>query len=348
MNRPLTVVSHPSYRQYSEIIDVRSPSEFAEDHVPGAINLWVLNDQQRAEVGTLYKQVGAFEAKKLGSALMARNIAHWLETHLAGKSKDYHPLVYCWRGGQRSEGMATILSRISWDTHLLQGGYKNYRNQVLNTLDTKASQLKLRVISGLTGTGKTRLLQNLKDMGEQVLDLEGLANHRGSLLGHDPNSPQPAQKYFESLLAQEITGFDVNRTTWIEAESNKIGNLHCPNGLWKNMKQAEVIQLEATLDDRVRFLLHDYTHFVDEPGLVLDKLEYLKSSRGAAKVEHWGELLKHGETSTFVEDILINHYDIGYTKSIAKNRAQPTAEIRINPTDPTSVAMAAEQLRALP
>lgn len=344
MSRPLTHVKTPNYSRYSEVIDVRSPSEFAEDHVPGAINLWVLDDEQRAEVGTMYKQVGAFEARKVGSALMARNIAHWLETHFDNKDKDYNPLVYCWRGGQRSEGMATILSRVTWDTHLLEGGYKNYRAQVLTSLETLAPTLKLKIISGLTGSGKTVLLEHLKSFGEQVIDLEGLANHRGSLLGHDLVTQQPSQKYFESLLAKEMSRLDPERVTWVEAESNKIGNVHCPLGLWQNMKQAARVRLNVSLENRVEFLLRDYAHFVDSPELVKPRLKFLRKSRGQAAVERWESLLDSGQAASFVEDILLNHYDIGYTKSIAKNRGGSLEELSMNPLDPSTIHDVASQL----
>lgn len=344
MSRPLTIIEHPDFSQYSEVIDVRTPAEFAEDHIPGAINLCVLDNQQRIEVGTLYKQVSAFDAKKVGAAMMSRNIADWLDQHFSSKDKDYRPLVYCWRGGQRSEGMATILSRINWDTHLLKGGYKNYRNQVIETLQTQSAGLNLRVVSGLTGSGKTVLLERLKTMGEQVIDLEGLANHRGSLLGHHPDTPQPSQKYFESLLAKKISELDSSRVTWIEAESNKIGNLHCPTDLWQNMKQSAAVHLQVELTDRVQFLLGDYDYFVQSPELVAPKLQFLRKTRGTAVVNRWEELLSQGHTAEFVEDILLNHYDVGYSKSIAKNRKETRDLLHMNPLKADSVSAVADQM----
>lgn len=337
MSRPVNVIRHPDYSSYSEIIDVRSPSEFAEDHVPGAINLWVLDDEQRVEVGTLYKQVSSFEAKKVGAALVSRNIAQWLEKHFHSKGKDYKPLVYCWRGGQRSMGMATILSRITWDTSLLEGGYKNYRADVREILDNKAGQLKLCVVAGLTGTAKTKILHQLRNAGEQIIDLEGLANHKGSLLGEAPDQPQPSQKYFESLLASEIAKLDENRITWIEAESNKIGRIHCPQSLWENMRQSPIIRIEAGIEQRVQFLLNDYPHFVESPDVLKTRLNYLRQVRGHETVNRWLGLIDTGRWELFVQDVLESHYDLSYQKSIKKNRREALATVELKNMDDLSL-----------
>lgn len=345
MNRPITAIKQPDYTSYSEIIDVRSPSEFAEDHIPGAINLWVLDDEQRAEVGTLYKQTGAFEAKKVGAALMSRNIAHWLETHFHDKDKGYHPMVYCWRGGQRSGGMATILSRITWETHLLEGGYKNYRNQVRSTLDHKIPAMKLGVIAGLTGTAKTRILHQLKAAGEQIIDLEGLAEHKGSLLGSSPNKPQPSQKYFESLLAHQVKDHDPQRITWIEAESNKIGRIHCPEGLWKNMRTSAILRLEASQEERVRYLIDDYPHFVEQPEELIERLNFLRQLRGHETVDRWTALVKNREWPLLVADLLESHYDLSYSQSIKKNRRETQSTLLLESLDDGGLQLAAERIR---
>ena len=171
---------------FTEIIDVRSPSEYAEDHIPGSINMPVLNDTERAEVGTMYKQIGSFEAKRRGAALVSRNISYLLETKLINAPRNYSPLIYCWRGGQRSGAMARILSEIGWRVTLLEGGYKTYRKQVLDGLDRIPPTLRPIVLRGRTGLAKTRILRASAKLGTQVIDLEGLAAHRGSLLGSEP------------------------------------------------------------------------------------------------------------------------------------------------------------------
>ncbi len=344
MSRPIEKVSHFDPADYSDIIDVRSPSEFAEDHVPGAINLYVLNDEERKIVGTLYKQESPFKAKKVGAALISRNIAHWLETYLADKGKDYHPLVYCWRGGQRSMGMATILSRIDWHTHLIQGGYKHYRAQVREALETQGKALKLVVVAGLTGTAKTVILKELARRGEQVIDLEGLANHRGSLLGQEPERPQPSQKYFESLLAQEIAHFDPQRITWIESESNKIGQLHCPEALWKNMRQSQTVHIEAPLEQRVRHLLDEYHFFTRDADALKQKLGFLRSLRGDEQLQRWYSQIDAGQWESFVEDMLVNHYDLSYTQSINRDKRPSLGTFTLPDPGESSISALVSQL----
>jgi len=230
---PIHVTAEPWLHTYSEIIDVRSPAEYAEDHWPGAINLPVLDDAERAEVGTLYKQVDPFTARKRGASLVAQNIARHLQTHFADKDRDYHPLIYCWRGGQRSASLALVLSQVGWQVTVLQGGYKTYRAWVRRQLQTLPQQFTYRVLCGPTGSGKTLLLHYLHQQGAQVLDLEELACHRGSLLGAEWGRPQPSQKSFESQLVQVFLKWDPAKPVWVEAESAKVGQLHLPPALWQ-------------------------------------------------------------------------------------------------------------------
>ncbi|MGF1644156.1 MAG: tRNA 2-selenouridine(34) synthase MnmH [Thiotrichales bacterium] len=347
MAKPVTVLTDPGGRDYSEIIDVRAPAEFAEDHIPGAINLWVLDDGERARVGTIYKQESAFAAKKIGAALVARNIAHWLDTYFAAKDRDYRPLVYCWRGGERSGSMATIVSRVGWDTSVLQGGYKAYRHWVRTTLETVVPRLKLIVLTGLTGTAKTRLLHALAAAGEQTLDLEGLARHRGSLLGLEPNSVQPAQKYFESLLADAVRDLDPDRPTWVESESSRIGNLQCPPPLWDNMKSALAVEINAPVAVRVRHLLDEYTHFVENPAELKRKLGFLRQHQGHARIESWYADIDAGRWAEFVEDMLVTHYDPSYSRSIARNSRSFIARMNHGLADAPQVELLVPVLQTL-
>ena len=345
--RPVKIVQAPDFAAYSEVIDVRSPAEFAEDHVPGAINCWVLDDAQRAEVGTIYKQVSPFEAKKRGAALVAANIGRWMATHFADKPRDYRPLVYCWRGGQRSMSLATVLARVGWEVHVMEGGYKRYRARVRETLAAIAPRLHLVVLAGLTGTAKTRLLHALRARGEQVLDLEGLARHRGSLLGHDPAGPQPAQKYFESLLARELTALDPARPVWVESESNKIGNLYCPEALWRRMKDAPVVEVTAPLDARVAYLLRDYPHFQADPAALKRRLDHLVARHGHATVDHWHALIDAGDWPAFVADLLTRHYDPSYRRSIARHARPVLGRVTLPALDEADIAAGAGRLAAL-
>lgn len=312
----------PWAETYSEIIDVRSPSEFAEDHMPRAINLPVLDDAERALVGTIYKQVCPFTARKTGAALVAKNISQHLIEHFDSKEKDYRPLVYCWRGGQRSNSMALVLTQIGWQVTVLQGGYKTYRTYVRDQLQQLPEQFTYKLLCGLTGSGKTYILRQLPQRGAQVLDLEGLANHRGSLLGEEwegKPAPQPLQKYFESLLLQQLQSFDASQPVWVESESNKIGRVYLPQSLWERMKQANCIEIQLPVAARVQFLLQEYPHLVTHPDVLKAKLQLLKSRYGREKLNQWYQLIDAGQWEIFVQDVLQSHYDPTYTQSMGRD-----------------------------
>lgn len=304
---------------FDEIIDVRTPAEFADDHIPSAINCPVFSNEERITVGTLYKQVSPFETRKVGAALVAKNIAHHLETHFHDKPKSWKPLIYCWRGGQRSGAMSIILAQVGWAAHKLEGGYKTYRREVLERLDELPPKLRLRVLCGATGSGKSRLLEALAASGAQVLDLEGLANHRGSVLGGIPLSPQPTQKWFETLLLQQLQGFDPARPVYVEAESNKVGRLSLPSVLFAAMHQSECILLDSSLDARVKLLCEDYHHFLDAPEILIQKLNFLLPFHGHARLEHWNALIRASDFDTLVRELLELHYDPSYLRALGKH-----------------------------
>ncbi|MBI5889139.1 MAG: tRNA 2-selenouridine(34) synthase MnmH [Nitrosomonadales bacterium] len=304
---------------FDEIIDVRSPAEYADDHIPGAISAPVLDDEQRAEVGTLYVQISPFLAKKRGAALIARNIADHLENIFKDKPKQWKPLVYCWRGGQRSGAMAHILAQVGWSTGRLQGGYKNYRRQVLADLDTLPETLQFRVVCGPTGSGKSRLLRVLHEQGAQVLDLEALAQHRGSLLGNLPDEPQPSQKMFESRLWDALRNFDAQRPVFVEAESKKIGLINTPEALLKKMRASDCLLIEAPVAARVQLLMEDYAHFLADPALLVQRLTPLLPLHGRQVLDHWQQLAEQGNWTELVEKLLIQHYDPAYLRSTGHN-----------------------------
>ena len=309
----------PGLDGYDTIIDVRSPSEFAEDHIPGAINCPVLNDAERAEIGTLYKQVSPFDAKKKGAALVSRNIGRHIESVLIEKPRDWKPLVYCWRGGNRSGAMAHVLARIGWPAVQLDGGYKEYRRQVSQLLAELPGQLEFIVICGTTGSGKSRLLQTLARHGAQVLDLEQLAAHRGSVLGHLPSEPQPSQKMFESRLWQALRHFDAARPVYIESESKKVGNLRVPEALMERMRASECVSVQLSQQDRVQLLMEDYAHFVDAPAALNTQLDCLVTRYGKEAIGRWQQMALAGEMALLVEELLAEHYDPAYLKSIDRN-----------------------------
>ena len=310
---------------FNDILDVRSPSEYADDHILGAINVPVLNDDERARIGTLYAKVSPFEAKKLGAALIARNIAGHLEANFSNKPKSWQPLVYCWRGGMRSGAMAHILAQIGWKTAQLEGGYKAYRRQVIDALESLPTQFNFRVICGGTGSGKSLLLQILAEQGAQVLDLEVLAQHRGSLLGRLPGQSQPSQKTFETRLWHALSAFTATRPVYIEAESRKVGVLSLPTALVACMHASPCIRLEAQQAHRVQFLIEDYAHFLQNPVLLTERLSLLVEMHGRAVINRWSELINSANWRMLVEDLLTRHYDPAYQRSSGIGRQQLTS-----------------------
>ncbi len=301
--------------EFDEVIDVRSPSEFAIDHVPSAVSLPMLDDDERARIGTLYKQVSSFEAKKIGAALVARNIANHIETKLITRPKYWRPLVYCWRGGNRSAALAHVLQKIGWDAHTLDGGYKAYRRHVVAEIENLAPLFQYRIVCGPTGSGKSRLLEELARQGGQVLDLEELAAHRGSVLGNLPDRPQPAQKLFESRLWHILRGFDPKRPVFIEAESKKIGVLRVPEVLINRMWQSACVKVDVPIDARIDFLKQEYSHFLSDFADLEEKLNCLNSLHGEKKIATWLDHARREDWNTLVEELLTQHYDPAYQRS---------------------------------
>jgi tRNA 2-selenouridine synthase len=311
----------PELGQFDSIIDVRSEDEFALDHIPGAINCPVLDNEERIKVGTLYKQVNAFEAKKVGAALVSHNIARHLEEQFADKPRDWKPLVYCWRGGNRSGAMAHVLARIGWPAIQLDGGYKAYRNHVSAAL-AEPPPLSFVVICGTTGSGKSRLLQVLAGIGAQVLDLEQLAEHRGSVLGSLPSQPQPSQKMFDSRIWNAVRGFDPSRPVFVESESKKVGQLRVPDVLMEAMRASPCIALNLSRENRVRLLMEDYEHFTTDPALLNTQLDCLVKLHGHEKIGAWHEKANSGRMPELVGELLGEHYDPAYVRSIDRNFTQ--------------------------
>ena len=307
---------------FDAVIDARTPSEYAEDHIPGALSAPVLDDAQRAEVGTLYKQVSPFDAKKLGAALVAKNVALHVEKHFAAKPKNWRPIVYCWRGGKRSGAMAHILREIGWDAATLEGGYKSYRRWVVSSLAEIPARVSFAVIHGPTGSGKSRLLRTLRQHGAQVLDLEALAAHRGSVLGDLPDRPQPAQKMFDSVLLKELRAFDPAQPVFVEGESKKIGQLHVPEILIERMRSSACVRLETTLETRVALLLDEYRHFLEGSGGLAAQLDCLTALHGRERIAEWQALAARGAWPDLVARLLVEHYDPAYRKSSERNFAR--------------------------
>jgi tRNA 2-selenouridine synthase len=327
---------------FDAVIDARSEAEYAEDHLPGAINWPSLNDAERHEVGTLYKQVSPFDARKRGAALAAANIARHIERGVTDKPKGWKPLVYCWRGGQRSGSLSLVLGQIGFQVHIVEGGYKAFRAAVLAELPTLAQRLQYRVVCGPTGSGKTRLLQALQAAGAQVLDLEDLASHRSSVLGLIPGQAQPTQKRFDTLVWQKLRGFDPERPVYVESESKKVGNVAVPESLIAAMRASpSVLRLALSEDERVRLLLEDYAFFSQDREFFCERLAALKEIRGKEVVEGWQAQVRAGDIEAVVRELLVKHYDPGYASSTARNFKAFAQAQAIVPKDRSPEAMAA-------
>ena len=326
--------------QFDAIIDTRSPAEYAEDHLPDAVSCPVLDDSERAQVGTLYKQVSPFEARKAGAALVARNIARHIEERFAGKPKDWRALVYCWRGGKRSGAMVHVLREIGWEAKQLDGGYKAYRRFVIEQLTTLPAQFEFRVLCGATGSGKSRLLHALADAGAQVLDLEHLAAHRGSVLGGLPERPQPAQKMFDTLLWQRLARFDPARPVYVEGESRKIGQLQVPETLINAMRASDCVLVESGLATRVELLLDEYSHYPADRAALGAQLDCLADLHGRERIGQWKALAEQAEWREFVERLLLEHYDPAYRRSSDRNYAKLAAAIRLQVQSPAQTEFA--------
>lgn len=305
--------------EFDEVIDVRSEGEYEEDHIPGAINCPVLDNEERVRVGTIYKQSSSFDAKRLGAALVSANIARHLAERFHDRPRGWSPLVYCWRGGGRSDALAHVLAKVGWRVGRLDGGYKAYRRTVMEELATLPQRFTWRVVCGLTGTGKSRLLRELGVAGAQVLDLEALAAHRGSVLGNMPEAPQPTQKLFDSLLWRELTRLDTARPVFVESESRKIGRLRVPESLIDTMWASECIVLDAPVPVRIDLLREEYAHYIADPEALGTQLERLTALHGRETIARWRELAREGEWDPLVEDLLVRHYDPAYRRSILKH-----------------------------
>jgi len=306
--------------RFDAVLDARSPAEFAIDHLPGAQSWPVLDDNERRRVGTLHQRESAFDARKCGAVLVARRIADLLEQLAADKPRDWQPLVYCWRGGQRSGTLAWFLDQVGFRVTLLQGGYKAFRTAVRAELQTIPLQLNYFVISGRTGSGKSRLLKALAADGAQVLDLEALACHRGSILGAWPGTPQPSQKQFENRVWQALRTFDSNRPIFVESESRKIGALQVPEALILQMRRhGHVGLVEMPLASRVALLLEDYAHFSADVEGFCSLLMHLVELRGHEAVRQWQEWARQGLWARVFEALVSEHYDPLYLQSMDRN-----------------------------
>ncbi|MFC3628414.1 tRNA 2-selenouridine(34) synthase MnmH [Paracoccus angustae] len=329
MSLTLTRVSDPALAGFDDIIDVRSPSEYAEDHLPGAINLPVLDDAERARVGTIYKQVSPFDARRIGGALVAANAARHVAGPLADRDGSWRGLVYCWRGGQRSGSFATILSQIGWRVDRISGGYKAWRALVVDRVQNRPVSAPVIVLDGNTGSAKTAILGRLAARGWQVIDLEGLANHRGSLFGGRPEG-QPGQKLFEGRLALALEALDPGRPVLVEAESSRIGAVTVPKAMWRAICAAPRLRLEAPVAERAAYTAATYDDMVADPARVEAIVAALSPLHPAARIDAWRAAVAAGDWRGLAEGLLRDHYDPRYLKHRLRYAGREKAVIALD------------------
>lgn len=333
--------------EFDELIDARSPAEYAEDHIPDAISCPVLDDAQRATVGTLFKQRSAFEARRIGAAMVAENIARHLYDRFQDKPKDWRPLVYCWRGGQRSSSFTTWLRLIGWDACQLEGGYKAFRRQVVTDLATLPARFDLRVVCGPTGSAKTRILEAMRAQGAQILDLEALAAHKGSVLGALPGRPQPTQKWFETALHQQLLLLNPDKPVYIEAESRKIGRIQVPEALIMQMRASRCLVIEAERAARLEFLVRDYAYLGDDLGELNLRIDHLRKLQSAETIARWKTLAAARDLPALYAEFIDRHYDPLYHRSQNRNFSRIEQAARFETDDLSDAAIVALARRVL-
>ncbi len=325
--------------RFDTIIDARSEDEYLLDHLPGAVNWPTLNNAQRRDIGTTYKQVNPFEARKRGAAIAARNIGEHIERAVLDKPRDWTPLVYCWRGGQRSASLSLVLDQIGFRVSIVGGGYKAFRAALVDDTNRLAAMFDFRVVCGTTGSGKTRLLNALARCGAQVLDLEALASHRSSVLGALPGQAQPSQKGFDTRVWDALRRLDPNAPVFVESESRKVGNVAVPMALMDAIRQGHCLNLVLSDAERVALLMEDYDFFVRDVEALCARLDALSEIRGKAVVQAWKSSLRLGRIESVVQELLSEHYDPVYQQSMQRNfRQYDKAEVLL-PADRSNAAM---------
>ena len=347
MIEPVADLSPAVLALYDDVIDVRSPAEFAEDRLPRALNLPVLSNEERAEIGTIYVQEQRFKARRMGAALVARNVAGHLEAALAGKAAKWRPLLYCWRGGMRSRAMATILSEIGWRVGVVEGGYKTWRRRVVETLHGEGEPFPLLLIDGATGTGKSAIVRRLIELGAAAIALEALAAHRVSVFGGLGAEPQPSQKRFESRLYETLSRISRGRSIVVEAESAQIGRCVLPSRFWRSMRGGAHVVVRAELEPRARYTLAAYRDLLADPPRVVAAIERLRPLHAKKTVEAWLALAAAGRYEDLAGDLMREHYDPLYRRAGARRIDPPRADIDLGALEADDIDRAAQRIRSL-
>ena len=314
---------------YALVVDARSQREYVEDHIPGAVNLPVVGNDEYAEVGAAHRG-DPHRAYVIGVSYALRNISQAIDELVSQYPKEARMLVYCFRGGKRSKLWFDALSTIGYRVDRLPGGWKAYRAWVRNELAQAPAKFRYHVLCGPTGCGKTRLLSALEAVGAQVLDLEDLARHRGSLIGYIPGVAQPSQKWFDSSLLDKMRRFDTSKPVWVEAESKKIGALEIPPALLESMHAGHLFGVSAPMEARVQLWMEDYSHFEREPEALIERLQHLRPLIGGEEFARWKVLAEERRVADLFQRLMETHYDPAYARSLGKNYPQFEQSFKID------------------
>lgn len=333
----------PSYlfqeNEFKIILDVRSPAEFEKGHIPRAINFPLFNNEERAIIGTLFKQVGAEQAMLKGLDLIGPKMGTFA---VKAKEiiKDKSCLIHCWRGGKRSSSMSWLLNNFNLKTSVLKGGYKSYRKEVRNQLQ----QIKVQyiVLGGRTGSGKTSILKALKERGEQIIDLEGLANHKGSAFGWIGEREQPSIEQFENQLLDQILSLDLAKHVWIENESRTIGSVYLPEGFWQNMKSSPLINIEVPETARIKNLVSSYS--LDNQEELNQSFKRIKKRIGDKAYRDALELVANGDFKE-AASVALTYYDKTYKHLLDTNKSPNIILETFKTGDPENISMELIKIR---
>lgn len=318
-------------RKNLPVVDVRSEGEYAEGHILGVHNVPILNNSERVQVGTDYKQKGQLEAIKTGFRLVGPRIID-LVNAAEEIANNRELIVHCWRGGMRSGNFCHFVEMAKMRTHQLRGGYKAYRNEALNSF---SQPFKFVVIGGSTGSGKTEILNALKAIGEQVIDLEGLANHKGSVFGGLMMPPQPTTEQFQNNLFEHILTLDLSKRVWIEDESIAVGKIFLPEPIWRQMSTSPIVEILVDKTLRINRLVNEYGHA--DKAAFLSKMEQITKKLGGQHFLAAKEKLFANNMHETIE-ILLNYYDKAYATGLSKKQERIILRAPWNGTDADKLA----------
>jgi tRNA 2-selenouridine synthase len=310
------------------IIDVRTPLEFSKGHIPGAFNIPLFSNEERAIVGTKYKQESRDTALQEALNFVAVKVNIYLEQLHKIPCENKEILVHCWRGGLRSAGMAKLFQANGYKVHVLNGGYKSYRNYIRQSFENKAG---LTIIGGMTGSGKTEILREIGKLGEQILDLEKIAHHKGSAFGALGQEEQPTNEQFENNIFENWKKLDQSKRIWLEDESQLIGKVRIPDTLFKQMRTTKVIKLELDKKKRVERLMKEYTGFDSKP--LIDSITNISRRLGGLDTRKAIEAVEKGDFRTAI-DIVLSYYDKTYTYGLEKRKDQTVLSLKLDEDNP--------------